>query len=100
MVDDSSLSSSGAKEVLFTIVREGGNPKDIAAAKNLLQVSDTGELEKIVATVLESNPKAVDDLKAGQMQAIGFLVGQIMKASQGKANPELSHDLIKKQLQL
>jgi aspartyl-tRNA(Asn)/glutamyl-tRNA(Gln) amidotransferase subunit B len=98
MVSDNKLSSTAAKEVLAELLKSGGNPEQIAAAKNLLQVSDEGEIAKIVEQVLSDNPKAAEDVKNGEMKAIGFLVGQVMKQSQGKANPQLAQELIKKQL--
>ncbi|MGH7157870.1 MAG: Asp-tRNA(Asn)/Glu-tRNA(Gln) amidotransferase subunit GatB [Candidatus Saccharimonadales bacterium] len=95
------LSSSNAKTLLGTLLAEQILPQDIAAhAKqhNLIQESDEGELEKIVATVLAENPKAAQDVKDGEAKAIGFLVGQVMKQSQGRANPAIAQKLIKKQL--
>lgn len=100
LVSDNKLSSTAAKEVLAEMLKNGGDPEKIAADKNLLQVSDEGEIAKIVIQVLKDNPKAAGDVKNGEMKAIGFLVGQVMKASQGKANPGLAQDLIKKQLNL
>jgi len=98
MVEDNQLSSTAAKEVLAELFRTGEDPAKIAEAKNLLQVSDEGEIIKIVDQVLAENPKAADDVRGGEMKAIGFLVGQVMKLSQGKANPALAQQLIKKQL--
>lgn len=98
LVGEGKLSSSAAKEVLDELLVRGGKAAEIAEAKNLLQVSDEGEIAKIVEKVITENPKAAEDLKNGEMRAIGFLVGQIMKATQGKANPSLAQDLIKKQL--
>jgi aspartyl-tRNA(Asn)/glutamyl-tRNA(Gln) amidotransferase subunit B len=95
------LSSTNAKALISELLLEGTLPSDIAAhaeAKGLVQVSDESELTQIVADVLAANQKAADDVKAGEMKAIGFLVGQVMKQSQGKANPGLAADLIKKQL--
>ncbi|HEX5798359.1 MAG TPA: Asp-tRNA(Asn)/Glu-tRNA(Gln) amidotransferase subunit GatB [Candidatus Saccharimonadales bacterium] len=63
-------------------------------------VSDEGEIEKIVAKIVEENPKAAEDVKNGEMKAIGFLVGQVMKASKGKADPALAQKLIKKNLKV
>ncbi|HSX15342.1 MAG TPA: Asp-tRNA(Asn)/Glu-tRNA(Gln) amidotransferase subunit GatB [Candidatus Saccharimonadales bacterium] len=100
MVEANKLSSTAAKEVLTEVLKSGADPEAVAAEKNLLQVSDEGEIAKIVAQVLADNPKAAKDVKAGEMKAIGFLVGQVMKLSQGKANPALATDLIKKQLGL
>ena len=98
MVGMNTLSSSAAKEVLLEIVEHGGDPEAVADAKNLLQVSDTSELEAIVANVLKTNEKAAQDVRNGEMKAIGFLVGQVMKASQGKANPGAVQEIIKQQL--
>jgi len=100
LVSDNKLSSTAAKEVLAELLKTGGDPETLAAAKNLLQVSDEGEIAKVVKQVLEDNPKAAADVKNGEMKAIGFLVGQVMKASKGQANPSLAQDLIKKQLSL
>lgn len=100
MVEENKLSSTAAKEIWIEIWRTDGNPEKIAESKNLLQVSDEGAIAEIVAQVLVDNPQAAEDVKNGEMKAIGFLVGQIMKASQGKANPGLAQQLIKKQLGL
>jgi aspartyl-tRNA(Asn)/glutamyl-tRNA(Gln) amidotransferase subunit B len=97
------LSSTAVKSLLALIFADDKQADDVAAiAKqhNLIQESDEGEIAKIVAKVLQENPKAAEDVKAGEMKAIGFLVGQIMKASQGRANPALAQQLIKKQLGL
>jgi aspartyl-tRNA(Asn)/glutamyl-tRNA(Gln) amidotransferase subunit B len=97
------LSSTSAKTLLTKVLTHGDQIKDIEAfAKqhNLIQESDEGEIAKIVAKVLEENAKAAEDVKNGEMKAIGFLVGQIMKHSQGRANPQLAQELIKKQLGL
>jgi aspartyl-tRNA(Asn)/glutamyl-tRNA(Gln) amidotransferase subunit B len=76
------------------------DPEKIAKAKNLIQVSDTAEIEKIVAQILAepTAAQAVADIKSGNDKAIGFLVGQVMKASQGKANPGLAQKLIREKL--
>ena len=98
MQSSNKLSSTAAKEILLQILREGGDPKKIAEEKNLLQESDEGAITEIVKQVLANNPKAAEEVKNGEMKAIGFLVGQVMKASQGKANPGLAQQLIKQQL--
>jgi len=98
MLDANKLSSTAAKEVLAESLRSGDDPEKIAADKNLIQESDEGALVMIVQEVISNNQQAADDVKNGEMKAIGFLVGQVMKASQGKANPQVVQDLIKKQL--
>jgi aspartyl-tRNA(Asn)/glutamyl-tRNA(Gln) amidotransferase subunit B len=100
MVENNELNSNAAQEVFNEVVKSGGNPRQIAESRNLLQVSDEGEIEKIVSEVLEQNPQASNDVKNGEVKAIGYLVGQVMAKSQGKANPQLAQQLIKKQLGL
>lgn len=100
MVEANKLSSTAAKEVLAELQKSGGNPEEIAEAKNLLQVSDENAIAEIVAKVLSENSKAANDVRNGEMKVIGFLVGQVMKESKGKANPALATELIKKQLGL
>ncbi len=100
LVSDHKLSSTAAKEVLAEMLKTGSDPETIAHAKNLMQESDEGAIAKIVETVLADNAKAAEDVRGGEMKAIGFLVGQVMKQSQGKANPALAQQLIKKQLGL
>ncbi|MDQ3123292.1 MAG: Asp-tRNA(Asn)/Glu-tRNA(Gln) amidotransferase subunit GatB [bacterium] len=98
MVDSNLLSSTAAKEVLLEILQTGSDPKSVAEAKNLIQESDEAALVMIVEQVLSENQKAADDIKKGELKAIGFLVGQVMKASRGKANPSVVKELIEKQL--
>ncbi|HUP26290.1 MAG TPA: Asp-tRNA(Asn)/Glu-tRNA(Gln) amidotransferase subunit GatB [Candidatus Limnocylindrales bacterium] len=98
MAGSNKVSSTGAKVILSEMVVTGGGPEKIATEKNILQVSDEGEIAAIVGKVLADNPQAATDVKNGEIKAIGFLVGQVMKLSQGKANPGLAKELIKKQL--
>ncbi|MEO6761035.1 MAG: Asp-tRNA(Asn)/Glu-tRNA(Gln) amidotransferase subunit GatB [Candidatus Saccharimonadales bacterium] len=98
MVEDKKLSSTAAKEVLMEILASDADPEAVATGKNLIQVSDEAAIAAIVAQVLSENAKAAEDVKNGEMKAIGFLVGQVMKQSKGKANPALAQNLIKKQL--
>jgi len=86
--------------VLIEMLKSGTDPEAIATEMNLLQVSDESEIAKIVSQVLAENEKAAADVKNGEMKAIGFLVGQVMKLSRGKANPALAAELIKKQIGL
>jgi aspartyl-tRNA(Asn)/glutamyl-tRNA(Gln) amidotransferase subunit B len=98
MVDKGQLSSTSAKVVFSELAKTGGKPAEIAKKLNLIQVSDEGELEKIVDEVIEANPKVVEDIKAGQERAVGFLVGQVMAKTQGQANPALVQKIIKQKL--
>jgi aspartyl-tRNA(Asn)/glutamyl-tRNA(Gln) amidotransferase subunit B len=101
LVKATKLSSSRAKDLLTDVLITGKAPSDIeqyAQEKGYIQVSDEAEIAKIVEQVLAENTKASEDVKNGEMKAIGFLVGQVMKLSKGKANPQLTQELIKKQL--
>lgn len=101
MVQADELSSSAAKEVFNVLLTSSETPRQIAESRNLFQVSDEGEIVAVVKQVLSdpASQKAVEDIKSGQDKAIGFLVGQVMKLSQGKANPALAQTLIRKELE-
>lgn len=95
------LSSTNAKLLLTDLLAIKSLPDDIetyAQEKGYTQVSDEDEIAKIITQVLAANAKAAADVKNGEMKAIGFLVGQVMKLSQGKANPAIAQELLKKQL--
>ena len=100
MTGNDKLSSTAAKEVFAELLTSDNDPEKIAEAKNLIQLSDTSEIERIVDEVLAdpAAEKAVEDVKNGEMKAIGFLVGQTMKKSQGKANPGVVQKMIRDKL--
>ena len=85
---------------MFEIVwKEGGEPADIVEKRGLKQVTDTGAIEKAIDTVIAANPDKVADAKANP-KAIGWFVGQVMKSTGGKANPQAVNELLKKKLGL
>jgi aspartyl-tRNA(Asn)/glutamyl-tRNA(Gln) amidotransferase subunit B len=91
------LSSTNAKAMLKSVLLSGAKPKDFpeyAQQQGYSQVSDEATLEKVVDAVIGKNPSAVKDIQAGELKAIGFLVGQVMKETQGKANPGLVKEII------
>jgi len=98
MVDEGVLNSTAAKQVFDEMQKTNDDPADIASRLDLHQLGDEAEIKKMVSVVLADNPKAAADVKAGQDKAIGFLVGQVMQKSGGKANPEAAARIIKKQL--
>jgi aspartyl-tRNA(Asn)/glutamyl-tRNA(Gln) amidotransferase subunit B len=100
MVSKNELSSSGAKEVLIDVVVEQSDPRAVAEAKGLLQSNDESEIEQIVDQVLAdpASAKAVADIQSGNEKAAGYLVGQAMKMSKGKANPAMLQAIIRKKL--
>lgn len=92
------ISGLAAKEVLKEAIDTGKQPEEIVKAKGLEQVSDAGALEEIVEKVINANPKSVSDLKNGKEAALGFLVGQAMKETKGKANPKLLNEIFREKL--
>ncbi len=97
MVNDGKISMNMAKgEVFEEMFEKGSDPVKIVEEKGLGQVSDAGELSKICEQVVADNSGSVEDYKGGKEQALGFLVGQIMKATKGKANPQMVNDILKK----
>jgi aspartyl-tRNA(Asn)/glutamyl-tRNA(Gln) amidotransferase subunit B len=97
-VERQEVSNLSAKSVLTEMIDSGKSADVIIKEKNLVQVSDTGQLESVVQEVINANPKSVADFKAGKGNALMFLVGQAMKKSQGKANPKVLQDLFKRRL--
>ena len=98
MVGAGSLNSTAAKEILSQLAAKDQDPEELAKELNLIQISDDAELEKMVDQVMADNPKPVSDLRNGEEKAIGFLVGQIMKISGGKANPSVVQKIIRSKL--
>jgi aspartyl-tRNA(Asn)/glutamyl-tRNA(Gln) amidotransferase subunit B len=98
LVEDGVISSTSAKEVLGILFEEGGHPAQIAADRGLSQVSDSGELESFVKQAIADNPKSVEDYRGGKTAALQFLMGQVMRMSKGKANPQIVLDMLKKHL--
>jgi aspartyl-tRNA(Asn)/glutamyl-tRNA(Gln) amidotransferase subunit B len=98
LVEAKTINSKIAKELLQRMWNGEGSPKAIVDKEGLAQTSDTGEIEKFVTDVLASNEKAVADYKAGKTNILGFLTGQVMKLSRGKANPALVQELLKQKL--
>ena len=98
LVDSSTINLTSAKEVFGIMLTDGGAAADIVAEKGLAQVSDSGELEGMVEQVIAGNPKSVEDYRGGKKAALQFLMGQVMRLSQGKANPKMVMDLLKSSL--
>lgn len=98
MVDAKDLNSSAAKELLSEVILKNIDPKVLAKERNLIQVSDESELILIVERVISENDKAANDVRSGENKAIGFLVGQVMKETSGKANPGVVASILMKLL--
>jgi len=97
LVNSNVISNNTAKgEVFDEMYKNGTSPSQIVEEKGLKQVSDTSEIERVCNEVMAENPDPVADVKAGKEKAMAFLVGQVMKKSKGKANPQMVNDVLKK----
>jgi aspartyl-tRNA(Asn)/glutamyl-tRNA(Gln) amidotransferase subunit B len=95
LIEKGTISNKIAKTVFKEMVETGKSPEKIVEEKGLIQISDEGAIKQMVEEVVANNPQAVEDFKAGKEKAIGALVGQVMKASKGKANPGLVNQLLR-----
>jgi aspartyl-tRNA(Asn)/glutamyl-tRNA(Gln) amidotransferase subunit B len=98
LIEEGTISGKIAKEVITDMYETGKTPQDIIKEKSLVQITDEGELVKTVTAIIAANPKQLADYRGGKEKLFGFFVGQVMKVTQGKANPQLVNDLLKKML--
>ena len=98
LVDKGTISSAIAKKVLEELFEEVRMPSVIIKEKGWIQISDEGEIKEVVKQILEANPQSIADYKAGKDRALGFLVGQAMKATKGKANPQMLNKMFLEEL--
>jgi aspartyl-tRNA(Asn)/glutamyl-tRNA(Gln) amidotransferase subunit B len=96
MVGDGDLSATAAKDVLAAVLAGEGEPRGVAEARDLLQISDVSAIEAEVAAVLDQHPEALEKIRSGESKPIGFLVGQVMRATGGRADPRMVQDLIRR----
>lgn len=99
LINDGTISSKIAKKVFAETIANGTNPKEFVEKQGMVQMSDTSVLEPMVKQVVDDNPQSVEDFKNGKDRAIGFLVGQIMKQTHGKANPKIVNKILNQELQ-
>jgi aspartyl-tRNA(Asn)/glutamyl-tRNA(Gln) amidotransferase subunit B len=98
LIENGTISSKIAKTVFKELIEKGGDAEQIVKEKGLVQISDEGALLKIISEIIDANPQSVTDFKGGKDKAKGFLVGQIMKATKGQANPPLVNKLLVQEL--
>ena len=98
LIDKGTISSSIAKKVLVEMFEHPRDPEDIIDEKGWVQISDEGAIKEVVMKVLENNPQSVADYKAGKEKALGYLVGQAMKETRGKANPQMLNKMFLEEL--
>ncbi|HJV18220.1 MAG TPA: Asp-tRNA(Asn)/Glu-tRNA(Gln) amidotransferase subunit GatB [Bacillales bacterium] len=99
LIDNGTISSKIAKTVFKELIENGGSAEQIVKDKGLVQISDEGALLKIVSEILDTNPQSIEDFKNGKSKAVGFLVGQIMKATKGQANPQMVNKILNEEIQ-
>lgn len=99
MIDNGDISIKMGKDVVAEMFKTGKSPEEVVKEKGLVQINDESELIKIVNEVLDANPNAMADLRAGKDRAMGFLVGQMMRATQGKANPKKVNEILKSEIE-
>jgi aspartyl-tRNA(Asn)/glutamyl-tRNA(Gln) amidotransferase subunit B len=98
LINKNELTGKLAKEILPKMFETGDSPRTIMEREGLKQISDAGALEAIIDGVIAANPKQADQYKSGKTAVLGFLVGQVMKASRGQANPGAVNELLRKKL--
>ncbi|MFA5393727.1 MAG: Asp-tRNA(Asn)/Glu-tRNA(Gln) amidotransferase subunit GatB [Candidatus Ratteibacteria bacterium] len=99
LVWKNTITATSGKEILRLAIQTGRGPKDLVAERGLTQISDTGSLEKMAREALTQNSKSVEDYQSGKKNALGFLVGAVMKQSKGKANPKMVQNILLKLLE-
>ena len=98
LIDNGTISSSIGKKVLVELFENPRDPEDIIKEKGWIQISDEGAIKEVVLKILEANPQSIADYKAGKDRALGFLVGQAMKETKGKANPQMLNKMFLEEL--
>ena len=98
LIDKGTISSALGKKVLVELFENPKDPEEIIKEKGWIQISDEGAIKEVVLKILEANPQSVADFKAGKDKAIGFLVGQAMKETKGKANPQMLNKMFLEEL--
>ncbi|HEY5595306.1 MAG TPA: Asp-tRNA(Asn)/Glu-tRNA(Gln) amidotransferase GatCAB subunit B, partial [Nitrospiria bacterium] len=98
LIEDGTISGKIAKTVFEEMYRTGRSSEEIVKEKGLVQISDAGAIEALIDDVLAAHPNERESYRQGKSQLLGFFVGQVMKRSQGKANPGKVNELLKKKL--
>lgn len=98
LVKDGTISSKIAKKVFAELLENGGDPEKIVKEQGLVQISDEGQLKEVITQVLDENEQSIADYKDGKGRALGFLVGQVMKATKGQANPQMANKILEEEI--
>ena len=94
LIEDGTMSGRMAKDVFEEMFTNGGNAKQIVESRGLKQISNSGELEKIVKDIINENKKQVEQYRSGNEKLLGWFVGQVMKKTRGTANPTIVNEVI------
>ena len=97
-IDDQTISGKIGKSIFEEMWVNGSSPDEIIESQGLKQISDDGEIEAIIESIISANPSQVESFKNGKEKLFGFFVGQVMKETQGKANPKVVNEILKKKL--
>ncbi len=98
LVEDGTISSSGGKVLIAELARAGGDPDEIVERRELRQVSDPAVLEPVIDAVVVANTARAEEYRSGRTALIGFFIGQVMRETGGRANPELVRELTERRL--
>ena len=98
MIDEGKISGKQGKDVLVEMFASGKNAAEVVAERGLVQVSDTAEIDRVIDAVIAANPRQLEQYRSGKEALFGFFVGQVMKASQGKANPKVVNERLREKL--
>ncbi|MBW4651023.1 MAG: Asp-tRNA(Asn)/Glu-tRNA(Gln) amidotransferase subunit GatB [Kastovskya adunca ATA6-11-RM4] len=98
LIEDGTISGKIAKDILPELLAQGGSVKELVERKGLIQISDTGELEKIIDEAIADHPKELEQFRNGKTKLQGFFVGQVMKKTSGRADPKLTNQILSKKL--
>jgi len=98
LVEEQTINLNTAKTVFEIMFESGGSPRQIVSERGLAQISDDAELRGLVEEVINAQPEAVEQVRKGREQVMGFLVGQVMRATRGKANPQIVRDLLSERI--
>jgi aspartyl-tRNA(Asn)/glutamyl-tRNA(Gln) amidotransferase subunit B len=99
LIEAGTISGKIAKDILPELLSKGGSPQALVEAKGLIQISDTGEIEKIIAEVIAAHPEELEKYRSGKTNLKGFFVGQVLKRSGGRADPKITNQLVEHKLQ-
>jgi aspartyl-tRNA(Asn)/glutamyl-tRNA(Gln) amidotransferase subunit B len=98
LIDEAKISGKQGKDVLVEMFKTGKSAVAIVAEQGLVQVSDTGEIDSLIDSVIAANPDQLANYRAGKETLFGFFVGQVIKASKGKANPKIVNERLREKL--